>query len=240
MGASVWTQSGPSDLGGSSFFGTTGGGGDCYTQYAAVKIKAAKTAKRGGYLHYRASVRVGKNKTISSINDLRFEVTLPSELSVVASSSSLKRQRITATTGPSSVYWTTFNLTKLHKKKARFGLKLRVADTATSRQVLDITSVLMHERDGGVLCPQFSELQVRAWMSGRAADVDMCMYHETLCERPHSHPSLSHVGSPSMHNRCASSKRDGACVTLPDCEPKGTQCRPATLSSALRDDDDPG
>eukprot|EP00624_Nannochloropsis_granulata_P004533 evm.model.NODE_32489_length_25912_cov_24.063213.5 len=160
FGTPVWIQSGPSDLGGSSFFGSGGGGGACYTQYAAVKTKAAKSAKRGGYLRYRATVKIAKNSTVSSINDLRFEVTLPSELSVVSSSSSLKRQGVTATVGPSSVWWTTFNLDK-KRKTARFGLKLSVASTAASRQVLDITGTLMHERDGGLLCPQFFTRQVR-------------------------------------------------------------------------------
>lgn len=159
FGPPLWSQSGPSDLGGSSFFGNSGGGGACYTQYAAIKTGAPKTAKKGSYLRYRASVRIAKNATVAAINDLRFEVTLPAELSVVSSKSSLRG--VTGTAGPSSVYWTTFTLNKLGKPRSvRFSLKLRVAPTATPRQLLDITSTLMHERDGGLLCPQFSTRQV--------------------------------------------------------------------------------
>lgn len=80
----------PSDLGGSSFLGLNGV--DCSTQtvqYTSIKAKAAKSAKRGGYLRYRASVRVdNKNKTaksIKSINNLRLEVSRLSYENVNAS-----------------------------------------------------------------------------------------------------------------------------------------------------------
>lgn len=147
------------DLGGSSVFGTAGpSGGDCTTQYASVKPKAAKVAKRGGLLRYRAYLRNG-NKTLASIDELRLEVTLPAEVSVVSSSSNLKHRGVVGTAGASSFAWTYFNLTK--HKLARSDLKTRVSTAATKGQVLNVTTTLYHERGGSTSCPQASTLQVR-------------------------------------------------------------------------------
>lgn len=181
-GTSVWTRSGPNDLGGSAFF-AAGAAGPCFTQYATVKTKVAKAVHRGGYLRYTASVRMGtKNNTVTSIDDLRFEVTLPPELSIVSSSSSLKKQGVMAVAGPSSMAWSIFSLRKRGgPKTARFRLKLRVASSVAPRQALDITSVLMHERDGGLLCPQISTRQVES-LRGSGSMRAFCLgVHHRIC-----------------------------------------------------------
>jgi hypothetical protein len=140
------------DLAGSSVFGTDGGGGgDCSTQYASIKTRAAKTAKRNGLLRYRAHLKNG-NKTLASIDELRLEVTLPPEVSIVSSSSSLKRRGVVGTAGASSFAWTNFNLTK--HKSARFDLKVRVSGAATKGQVLTLDTTLFHERGGSTSCAQ--------------------------------------------------------------------------------------
>ena len=144
------------DLGGSSVGGVLGSG--CLTQYASVKTKAAKSARRGGHLRYRAYLKNG-NETLASIDALRLEVALPPEVAVLSSSSNLKRRGVVGTAGPASFAWTGFNLTK--HKSARFDLKLRVSGTATKGQVLMLNTTLYQERSGLNVCPQVSSLQVR-------------------------------------------------------------------------------
>lgn len=157
----VWESNfSPSDLGGSSFFGVNGP--ECSTQpiqHAVVKASAPRTAKRGGVFRYRARVKNGsKNKTISAINNLRLEVSLPPEVSFVYSSTNPK-QGTSAIVGPSSVVWRPFNLTK--RAAARFGLKLRVASTAVPRHLLTLNTTLYQEFEGAPFCPKRSSLSVR-------------------------------------------------------------------------------
>jgi hypothetical protein len=137
------------DLGGSSFFGTAGGGGDCYTQYASAKTRVPKAAKRGGYLRYRANLK-NTNKTMSSLTALRLEVALPPEVSIVSSSTSLKKEGVVGAVnaGDGTLTWDDFTLKR--RKTARFDFKARVSSSATKGQTFDITTTLSQE---GTKCP---------------------------------------------------------------------------------------
>ena len=142
-----WTPGNYIDLGGSSFFGTAGPGpsGSCH---ASVKTGMPKTAKRGGLLRYRAHVKNG-NKTITSLNNVRVEVTLPPEVTVVSSTTSLKHRGVVGSASDGVLAWGVFNLTR--HKKARFGFKARVSTTATKGQVLTLNTTVYED---GAACPQ--------------------------------------------------------------------------------------
>lgn len=134
------------DLAGSSFFGTAGGAsGNCH---ASVKTGVPKTAKRGGRLRYRAHVKNG-NKTVTSLNNVRVEVTLPPEVSVVSSTTSLKHRGMVGSVSDGVVEWGVFNLTR--HKAARFGFKARISTTAAKGQVLTLNITVYED---GVACPQ--------------------------------------------------------------------------------------
>lgn len=75
------------------------------------------------------------------------------------------KQGTTAIEGPSSVVWRPFNVTR--PKAARFGLKLRVARSASPGQMISLDTTLYQEVDGTPACPKSSTLQVRV-CEGRA------------------------------------------------------------------------
>ena len=141
-----WMMGDYIDLGGSSVFGTDGGAsGSCH---ASVKTGVPKTAKRGGHLRYRAHVKNG-NKTVTSLNNVRVEVTLPPEVSVVSSTTSLKHRGVVGSASDGVVEWGVFNLTR--HKKARFTFKARISTTAVKGQVLTLNTTVYED---GVACPQ--------------------------------------------------------------------------------------
>ena len=135
------------DLAGSSVFGTDGPGpsGSCY---ASVKTRMPKTAKRGGHLRYRAYVKNG-NKTVTSLNNVRVEVTLPPELSVVSSTTSLKHRGVVGSASNGVMEWGVFNLTG--HKNVRFTFKARISTTAVKGQVLTLNTTIYED---GAACPK--------------------------------------------------------------------------------------
>lgn len=134
------------DLGGSSVFGTAGpSAGSCR---ASVKTRVPKTAKRGGLLRYSAYVKNG-NKTVTSLNNVRVEVTLPPHVTVVSSATSLKRQGVAGSASNGVMQWGAFNLTG--HKNARFSFKARVSTAAAKGQVLTLNTTV---KEDGAACPQ--------------------------------------------------------------------------------------
>jgi hypothetical protein len=141
-----WVTNDYIDLGGSSFFGTDGPGpSSCH---ASVKTRMPKTAKRGGHLRYSAYVRNG-NKTVTSLNNVRVEVTLPPEVTVVSSTTSLKRRGVVGSASNGMMEWGVFNLTG--HKNARFTFKARISTTAVKGQVLTLDTTVYED---GAACPQ--------------------------------------------------------------------------------------
>lgn len=151
-----WTMPGQlTDLGGSLVCGG-GGGGDCF---ANLEARTSRTARRGAYFRYRASVK-GTNKTMTSVDNLRLEVTLPPEVSVVSSTTSLKkRQGVEGSADNGVMVWGDFNLKR--SQKARFSFKGRVALDAVKGQVLTLESTLFQD---GAACPQTKTHTVRVWV----------------------------------------------------------------------------
>lgn len=146
MTATGWTTNDYIDLGGSSVFGTAGPGpSGCH---ASIKTRMPKTAKRGGLVRYSAYVKNG-NKTVTSLNNVRVEVTLPPEMSVVSSTSSLKRWGVVGSASNGVMEWSAFNLTG--HKNARFTFKARISTAAAKGQVLTLNTTVYED---GAACPQ--------------------------------------------------------------------------------------
>ena len=141
------------DLGGSSFYGAQIG--ECYTQYARVKTRVRKAAKRGGYLRYSVQLK-NTSKTLASLDTLRLEVTLPAQVSIVSSSTNLRKHGVVGTVNAGTLEWGDFKLTR--HKTARFDFKARVASSAVKGQVLTLNTTLYQE---GTKCPQTTSSLVR-------------------------------------------------------------------------------
>ncbi len=152
------------DLGGSSFFGTEGSSGSCHT---SLKTRTPKTAKRGRFLRYRAYVRNG-NKTVASINNVRVEVTLPPEVSIVSSHTSLKRKGVVGSPSNGVMEWGVFNLTG--HKNARFSFKAQISTIAMKGQVLTLNTTVYED---GAACPQ--QMNTVGFMATCVFDFDKCV-----------------------------------------------------------------
>jgi hypothetical protein len=186
LSATLWTSSGSTDLGGASVSGVpAGGGGDCASQYASIKTRVPKSVKRNGLLRYRAHLKNG-NKTVHSIDELRLEVALPPEVSIVSSSSNLKHRGVVGTADATSMVWTNFNLTK--RKVARFDLKMRVSGAVTKGQMLTLDTTLYHERGGSTSCLVSSSLQVRIGSAHVDVRLQKCVERYSFPPPPISPP----------------------------------------------------